>query len=460
MLTLIFWEIMKRKIKEFFKNEFVILIIGGIIINILCFLIGSCHVKAASQNNALPYIPQTDNLPLTDDEYAWITAKILEVYPDTDFSRPCIIFRTGEGAWYTYSEYLTCLTYNVYFPAGLSNNSEWVGANGQNDFNLYDASDYLNISFVDTCEVYTVQKRSDIPGNIATYVNKYTAGNVTRRFYGEHTQIDIDNGHQQFSFYQYYPCYTNAIFSTNSNLLEVVDFLNPGRIVPGQPGEPDEPDFPDEPTPPVKPNTPTPPVKPTINDISDLADYLESLFGWLINSLGSWLEYIGDYLSYLGEYIAGILKEGFNSIYRNFKNFFQPYLDAFHNLIDSIANTLETIQQTIEHFFQPFDYQQASASINNSSCISSIRAILTNIETFANTFSNTSEPENLTFTLDFRNNRFFNFGLCTLDFNVIKPFRSIIRLFIGCVLVFGLLITIATSLNAYIGGNSSKNAGE
>lgn len=451
-------KIMKR-FKKFLKNEFVQLIIVGIIINLLCFLIGSCHVKAASQNNALPYIPQTDTLPLTDDEYTWITAKILENYPDTDFTRPCIIFRTSEGAWYTYSEYLQCLTYTVYFPAGISNNSEWVGANGQNDFNLYDSSDYLNISFVDTCEYYVVQKRSDIPGNIASRVDKYTSGNVTRRFYGEHTQIDIDNGHQQFSYFQYYPCYTNSIFYTNSNLLEVVDFLNPGRIVPGQPGEPEEPDFPDEPTKPVKPTIPNPPVKPTINDISDLADYLGSLFSWLANSIGAWLEYIGDYLSYLGEYLAGILKEGFNNIFRNFKNFFQPYLDAFHNLIDTIANTLETIKNTIEHFFEPFDFNQASTTLNNSAFMTAIDSILTNIENFAGIFTNTSEPDSLKFTLDFRNNSFFNLGLCTLDFDIIKPFRSAIRLFIGCLLVLSLIISIATSINSYIGGNSNKNEG-
>lgn len=450
-----------KRFKEFLKKDLVIILIGGLLINALCFFMGSCYVKAAAQNNSLPYIPQTDSLALTDDELTWIKNLITEKYGDVDFTRPCIIFRSGEGGWYTYSEYLTCLSYTVYFPSSLSNSSVWTGANSKNDFQLYDAGDYLDITFADNVEYYTLMKRSDIPGNIASFCERYYGtNNISRRFYGAHTQIDIDNGHQQFSYYQYYPCYTNAIFKTNSPTLEVVDFLNPGRIVPGQPGEPEEPDFPDKPTPPVKPNIPTPPVKPTINDVSDLGDYLGSLFSWLINTIGLWLDYIGDLVKYLGDYLADIIKEGFNNIFRNFKNFLQPYFDKFHILIDTISNTLTTILETIEHFFQPFDFSQAQAQINNSSCISSIRGILQNVETFANTFSNTSEPDNLTFTLDFRNNSFFNFGLCTLDFNVIKPFRSIIRLFIGCVLVFGLVITIATSINSYIGGNSSKNTGE
>lgn len=452
-------QIMKR-FKEFLKKDLVIILIGGLLINALCFFMGSCYVKAAAQNNSLPYIPQTDTFPLTDDEFTWIKTKITEKYGDVDFSRPCIIFRTAEGGWYTWSEYLDCLSYTVYFPAGISNDSSWTGANSKNDFQLYDSGDYLDITFTDNCEYYALQKRSDIPGNIASLCEKYESSNVSRRFYGAHTQIDINNGHQQFSYYQYYPCYTNAIFKTNSPTLEVVDFLNPGKIVPGQPGEPEEPDFPDKPTPPTKPDIPSPPVKPTINDVSDLGDYLGSLFSWLINTIGLWLDYIGDLIKYLGDYLADIIKEGFNNIFRNFKNFLQPYFDKFHILIDTISNTLTTIAETIEHFFQPFDFSQAQAQINNSSCISSIRGILQNVETFANTFSNTSEPDNLTFTLDFRNNSFFNFGLCTLDFNVIKPFRSIIRLFIGCVLVFGLVITIATSINSYIGGNSSKNTGE
>lgn len=455
-----------EKIKRFFKNEFVKLILIGVVINALCFVFGTCYAKASTQNNSLPYIPATDNNPITESEYNWIKSKILESYPGVDFSQPHFIFRTSEGAWYTWSEYLQCLTFTVYFPGSVSNTSQWVGANTINDFHLYDSSDYLDVTLTDSATKYVVQKRSDIPGNIGSLVQEYDATNNTIRFYGEHTPINIDNGYQQFTYYQYYPCYTNVSLYTNSPLLEVVNFLNPGKIAPAQPGEPTEPDYPNEPTPPVKPTIPTPPVKPTINDISDLGDYLGSLFQWLINTIGLWADYLGDLIKYAVETLAGILKSGFDSIYNNFKNFFQPYLDKFHEIfidirdfIENVKDTLQSLAETVEHFFKPFDFNQAQTQLNNSGAITSIRGIVANIKTFANVFSNTSEPDNLTFTLDFTQNSFFNFGLCSLDFNVIKPFRSAIRLIIGCLLVFGLIVTISTSINAYIGGNSSKNEG-
>lgn len=423
-----------EKIKRFLKNEFVKLILIGVVINALCFVFGTCYAKASSTQGALPYfVTYGLNYPIETyiDLYnnnAWGT-----MYP-VDWTRPEILaYSVDDGS-----------VVNTYFFVPIDANATYEVNLRNIPYQNFDyTTQYLEITFIGLRQDkwYCLNYKEYQNGTVVIYgFDNFD----TVRFFGSGS----------FS----YPKFLNGGTYFQTNLNGVQD--NPVLISNYDAGEPLPPEWDDNlPNKPTQPNTPTPPTMPTINDISDLGNWLLSLFSWLIGVISNWFSYIADLLEWLFTKLANTIKQGFENIFNNFKNFFKPIFDNLIELIGNVKDILQNITQTIQHFFDPFDFNQAETQLNNSSAITSIRGIVTNIKTFANVFTNTNEPDNLTFTLDFTQNSFFNFGLCTLDFNVIKPFRSAIRLIIGCLLVFGLIVTISTSINSYIGGNSSKNEG-
>ena len=434
-----------EKIKRFFKNEFVKLILIGVVINALCFVFGTCYAKASGQveYTSLPYKVQ-NRLNYDISVYAqaynsfWGNPNIIgsSIYV-VDWNNPNILAWSivdGQEVWNHFM-----------LPMNSNPNGEYysVDLNGYPYATFDTTQNHLSIQFDAGYWYHTIiVERSD--GRIDAYGFDNTSNGMRISFFSTFSQPTFLNGGVYYWNLQEKDA--PVLYTNTSDLIE--------------PGEPVQPEWDDDlPNKPTKPTTPTPPTKPTINDVSDLADYLKDLFQWLINVIGLWFNYLSDLLEWLITKLSNTIKQGFENIFNNFKNFFKPYLENFQTLLENIKNFISDVKDILQNFFKPFDFNQSQTQLNNSSAITSIRGIVANIKTFANVFSNTSEPDNLIFTLDFRNNSFFNFGLCYLDFNVIKPFRSAIRLIIGCLLVFGLIVTISTSINAYIGGNSSKNEG-
>ena len=427
---------MKKEFKDFLKKDFLILVIGGIIINGLALLLDCCVVKAATTNKPLPYLVE-DNLYYSFETYkqAYDTAWA-SMYP-IDWTHERILFWTVDSSE-TFG--LTYMAYPVF------EDSEYTITLDNNQ--VYDnfdcATNSLHIRFEGGEPKWWIISFRENRTNdtVVAYGWNQT---YYWRFFGDPTE---------------YPNYLSGgkyemrVGLENKSVL--ISSYESGELVP----VPDPVPIPDKPeNPDIDDYLPTPTNPPPI-DTTSPRSVLESIWGLVL-----WgFNLIKGYLVGIGKYIVDSIGYFFNTLFQNlytfFKNIFDNLKNFFKPFFEKVENTLISILDTINHFFEPFDFQTAQTHINNSVTITSIRNIITNISTFTSIFTNTNEPENLSFTLDFSNNSFVNFGLCYLDFNFIKPFRSAIRLFIGCLLVLGLLVTIATSINNYIGGNSAKNESE
>lgn len=202
--------------------------------------------------------------------------------------------------------------------------------------------------------------------------------------------------------------------------------------------------------------TPTvPPFDDTdiLTGLESLGDIINYLFGWLSDNLknefenltdniGGFVEYIADTMRYYGDLIIDNIQAFAQNIYDNLESLFMPIY--------------ETIKDFVEFFINPFDSAQAQYDIANSTFITQISTTKTQLQTFVNSFSSITEPNNVVYTMDFTN-LYYNFGVWVIDFSVISPVLPYIRTVIACILLYSLIVNIFTSINAYIGGNSSKN---
>lgn len=179
--------------------------------------------------------------------------------------------------------------------------------------------------------------------------------------------------------------------------------------------------------------------------ITSLLNNLKTFFSNLFNNLKSWLQTIKD-----------SIENGFKNLVDNLKSLFKPFFDNIQSAVDGIKTFVERITEIIEMFVDPFDLQDFQSTLNNSSAFQGLSSTITAIKNLLQNAFSTEEPDSLVLVMDLRNG-FYNLGLCTIDFNIIKPFRNAIRGLICALIFFEVLFTIINALNNYIGGNSAKN---
>lgn len=202
--------------------------------------------------------------------------------------------------------------------------------------------------------------------------------------------------------------------------------------------------------------TPTvPPFDDTdiLTGLESLGDIINYLFGWLSDNLKNEFENLTDNIAGLVEFLADTMRYYGDLIINNIQAFAQNIYD---NLESLFMPFYETIKDFVEFFIKPFDSTQAQYDISNSSFITQISTTKTQLQTFVGSFNNIAEPSNIVYTMDFTN-LFYNFGVWVIDFSVISPVLPYIRTVIAAILLYSLIVNIFTSINAYIGGNSSKN---
>lgn len=173
-----------------------------------------------------------------------------------------------------------------------------------------------------------------------------------------------------------------------------------------------------------------------------LADNLKNEFENLIDNIEGFFNYIGALITYYGDLIIDNIQAFAQNIYDNFESLFLPFY--------------ETVKDFIGFFIHPFDSTQAQYDISNSAFITQISTTKTQLQTFVGSFNSITEPNNVVYTMDFTN-LYYNFGVWVIDFSIISPVLPYIRTVIAAILLYSLIVNIFTSINAYIGGNSSKN---
>ena len=195
------------------------------------------------------------------------------------------------------------------------------------------------------------------------------------------------------------------------------------------------------------PNTPT--EQPNNSDFQNrlqmfqyLADTITQNFGNLGYNLKKWFDNLQQKLTDVANSISQNIYNGFKTLMDNIKDFFGPKIDS--------------IIEAISWFFEPLSAEELADTLNNGAFTSDFLGLSTSAVSFGQGLTAGSEPNSCSFTLDFTN-AYYNFGVCTFSLDWILPFRSGIRLILGCFCVYSLLISIFTSINTYIGGTSSIN---
>lgn len=223
---------------------------------------------------------------------------------------------------------------------------------------------------------------------------------------------------------------------------------------------PEKEDIDDPPTPPTWQDLPHT-VPPTLSD--SIQDWL-SYIGSEINRLGrelsinleNWIEYIGDSINYAIQKLIDNIYNFMTNLVDNIKSFFQPILESIQEIIDGIKDTIDAIVEKINWFLEPFSSQELATNLNNGSFSSDILGLTSSVTTFGQSLTSGTEPNSCTFTLDFSNS-YYDFGVCEFSLDWIIPMRPGIRLILGCLCIYSLIVSIFTSINTYIGGTSSIN---
>lgn len=442
------------KDKKFLKEIAIILLVGAIV-NGACFLLCTLTGHCANLVSVLPYLPQNENTFFDETMVNTVLEEINNKYPSDDiYNQKYIISLGAEYSWYTYNDYVQIPTYRVYIIPNSDNvASTWSsGANFENF--VFDNSNYWIELNVIPWTSYTVR-----PNNINGFhysCSKSTSSGVTSlRLFGAYSPISISNNFYDIQVPGWnYPVYVNVPITTTDSQLTTGYVLsyNTDIIYPG--------DFTDLPSlndilnnisnsfTPHSNNTP-PSYDSNLSDgenisnsIDSLADNLNNAINNLGSNLKSWFDNLQKKLTDTTNAILGGMHDGFSTLNQNFKDFFGAKLDAILNKLD--------------YFQEPFSAEDLAENLNNAHFSSDFLGLITTIGSFSTAFTSGSEPNSCSFTLDFSHS-YYDFGVCEFSLDWILPFRSTIRLIVGCLCVYSLIVSIFTSLNTYIGGTSSIN---
>lgn len=421
---------MNKENKQFLKDTLIIIIIG-ILINAACFFIGSFSSKAAS-NTYYPVQNTDDNGVFTlSDEQLINYCNSIYTLPDYIDPGYCILS-------VVLNDSPTARSYRILMwdKAVYNQNPFYIEVSSQGYFEFHVSSNVQGLSY----RTYTF---NDWNGDFSNVNSKdYTLNGGISSLNGNSPFINDDYGYHFNDTF-------NLGFANNTDfpvLLYIVN-INPG-------------DFSDLPGIDEILNDITnsytfdpSPVFPNIDHNKTDIENEKSFFETLGNSITSSLNNLGNSLKTWFNNLMSKMVQGFNSVSQNIHNGFSTLMA---NIKDFFGAKLDFIIEKIEYITRPFDINIFTNDLNNSSFASSLLGLITSVQSFGNNFTAATEPNSCSFTLDFTN-AYFNFGVCTFSFDWILPIRPIIRLFLGALCLYSLVISIFTSLNTYIGGTSSIN---
>lgn len=470
------------KDKKYWK-ETAIVILGGVIINALCFLMGTIHSQAASdQGSRLPYNVyvgnQTDNTFYTDEVSSIIHSNT------------------------TISNYLSDATSYIVVP--------W----SKNPSNMYFRI-IKNPVFDDTIDINTFNYESTslvVASNSSIYFQMYFYSNGNAPVIAGITQTNSPSNYLILgssvtsSFVNDTTIKLNYPVELSDNVMKNND--NETILIYGIVYNPTDTQFTEAPLIDnvVNPSQPTLPTiqAPNIDSSQSLIDNIKALFQWLGNLFSTLINWIvtsivnlfTNLLTNIKSFINAIItaiNNGFSNIFNNFKSLFSVFFQAVLNFYDllkqsqedfftfcknrliDISNGINELGQdyatalSFYHYWLSFfdeygffyNQNKVNTIINNSDFIQELTTFRTQASTLSNNFSSVQEPQTLSFTLDF-SNAYYNFGVCTLSFDWIIPFRNPIRMFVIGVTVLSMLINFMEDFPSMFsgGGGHSKGTGK
>lgn len=439
------------KDKKFLKEIAIILIVGAIV-NGACFLLCSLTGHCATINSVLPYLCQSENSYYDELAVQNALSLIDQKYPSDDiYNKKFFVCLAPYTVWYTYSDYIEVPCYYVYVcPDNLNLPTTWAQNSTFENFQFNNSDFYIDVN-LGNYDRYLVYPQSIQSGGYG--ITKFNGGIV--RLFGQLNIHQISNSYFEVTVPGLnYPVYTTSQFTTvdrttiEGYVLAFADtIVNTGEFTDLPPLENILNNITNswnDSTPTTLPNTDS---NASVSD--NLRNFLSTMQSNLANSINNLGSNIKSYFDKLQQKltdttnaILGGIHNGFATLNQNFKDFFGAKLDAILNKLD--------------YFQEPFSSQDLADNLNNANFSSDFLGLISTVGTFSTAFTSGSEPSSCSFTLDFSNS-YYNFGVCEFSLNWILPFRPTIRLIVGCLCVYSLIVSIFTSLNTYIGGTSSIN---
>ena len=436
---------MKKKIIQTLINEkWLHMIIGGIIINALCFL-----MYFGVNASGLPYYVDNSEFVavygLTADEF-------IQAVNSSRFAQSNgIVLSLDVPGTYIFNGVENGINYTeIIIPT-----SSYIGsfeiANGVT-YTTWD-SDYNYLTLSSDVRYYYLYERDTLQNALFYYYGYGTLNNFNSNFYGSTgNSIGYLVSDYNWNLDPSYKIVTNFA----NPLIEVgVAIVPPTPLDPSYLSGDSSPLF--VPTAPNITNYTwtTPPtfdsstvingIQSIKNTLEWLADNIQGSINNLLNNIKGLFEYIGKTIQYYG-----------NMIIQTLNNFIQNFYDNMKSLVEDIAKTIKDIYNLLTN---PLDTTLLTNQLNSSSFIGAIRTTENQISSFFGIFSNISQPDNIIFEIDLTD-LWFNGGVAYLDFSIISPILPFIRLVLGCILLYSLIVTIVTNINSYIGGNGAKNDSE
>lgn len=427
----------KNENKKFWKETIIILLVG-IIINILCFFM--CSITGHCENLYYP-VESGVNAPLG----AFNVEELLE-FCDNYSALPedyyyVIRVTASPNSYYPLNaRYDVCVFNKSIVTDNLTTFPLYVEVSNNGYFTFYLNSLYSNDNY--NVKFYYLQSYSGNTSDLQLRggtINNLSANSPliddkTTYYFNISIPKDYVTNNEYVLFYQ--ELINVGDFTELPGLDEILDDLNnsyqnpstiTGHALPNQPTEnPNNNDF-----------------QNRLQMFDYLKDTLTALFGNLGYNISNWLNSLGSKIVQGFNSVSQNIWNGFNTLMSNIKDFFGPKIDA--------------IIEKLNYITEEFSPEELATNLNNSDFSSDFLGLITTVSTFSNTFTSATEPQSCSFTLDFTNNGYFSFGVCTFSFDWILPFRSYIRLILGCLCVYSLIVSIFTSINTYIGGTSSIN---
>ena len=437
----------KKIIKTLINEKWLHIIIGGIIINALCFLMYFVS-SAESSPNSLPYIVTNENT----DSYSTFDAIFVNKmgYSMANAPEGSFGYDLYEGGRHYYTFYVP------------TSNSSYSFLLSNDDYDTFDIT----------------QNRCSMTCSGSWRRLQWHADYGGLRFYGSDGYmsdftINFFQGTNKGNGTALVPNISTVNFNYDDNIYQCVfGFGNPTPpIIPtGHATAPQE--FENAvytqghaqptsvPTAPQINNyswtTYTPPavdnstLETLIKSLIDIVKYNIS-YG-LLNINGEF-QALKQNIIEVADYIAETIQYYGDLIISNIQNAITTFYNNMISLGESIAETIKAIYDMLTN---PLDTTLLNSQLNSSSFVGAIRTTKTQITSFFGAFSDISQPDNIIFEIDLTD-LWFNGGVAYLDFSIISPILPYIRLVLGCILLYSLIVTIITNINTYIGGNSSKN---
>lgn len=194
------------------------------------------------------------------------------------------------------------------------------------------------------------------------------------------------------------------------------------------------------------------PSEAPLFDGSSLDKAVESLY-----SLLKWYLSDPNGLPGLIQYLIDNTNWAIQKVINNIRNVIEDSVETISGFLSDIKDWVDDIKDGIEELVDfitnPWDSSEFQTQLSGSTFYGSLSSTITNIRTFGTSLTQASEPESFVITLDLTS---IGWGTSQIDFNWLIGIRTVVRLIIGCVLIYWLAITVITSINNIIGSGGDN----